>query len=63
MKISKQTKNDLLTLIEHTRADISAEGEGFYSDIDNDGERVMDKKAIKEAQRAIEFIKQLIILN
>lgn len=59
MKISNTTVNDLLTLIDHTRRDIQYGEGGTY----NEGEDEIDTKAIKQAERAIDFIKQIIILK
>lgn len=57
MKISQRTTNDLLTLIEHARHDIHYGEGGTY----NAGEDEIDYKAIKKAERAIDFIKSLIL--
>lgn len=58
MKLTTRQIDDLLTLIEHTRTDLSyGEGGSF-----NYGEG-FDEKDAKKAERAIAIIKQLIILR
>jgi hypothetical protein len=59
MKLSKRTTDDLLTLIEHTRADISFDGGGTFNLGDDDNTH--DAKSAKKAERAIDFIKRLIL--
>ena len=59
MKISNRTVDDLLTLIEHTRIDISFDGGGSYNLGDSDNTH--DVKSAKKAERAIEFIKIIIL--
>lgn len=59
MKISQRTINDLLTLISHARRDISYEQGGTYN-TGADGED-FDTKEAKASERAIDFIKELIL--
>jgi hypothetical protein len=56
MKISDRTVNDLLNLVGHARRDISYREGGSYGDGDD-----FDKKAIKSSERAIDFIKEIIL--
>lgn len=59
MKISKRTVDDLITLIEHVHQDISFNGGGTFCkhDLDNSHDPVDARKA----ERAITFIKKLIL--
>lgn len=51
--------NDLLTLIQHTRTNISW-GVGGSFNTGEDGQEI-DTAAVKSAERAIDFIKTLIM--
>lgn len=59
MKLTQRQVNDLLTLIEHARTDIAYKEGGTYVDLDDDDKA--DEKAIRASERAIEFIKKLIV--
>jgi len=59
MKISPRMVNDLLTLIQHTRTNISW-GVGGSFNTGEDGQEI-DTAAVKSAERAIDFIKTLIM--
>lgn len=59
MKIPRRTVEDLLVLIDHTRTDLSYGAGGSYVSME-DQEKV-EKGEVRSAERAIEFIKQLII--
>ena len=61
MKLSKRTIDDLLTMIRHTRIDISYDGGGSYNK--GDSNHSHDPKDARKSERAIEFIKKLIIEN
>jgi hypothetical protein len=61
MKMPQRIVDDLLTLIRHTRTDIGFNGGGTYNLGDNDNTH--DKKEAKKAERAIEFIKKLILTD
>jgi hypothetical protein len=58
MKLSNKAIDDLLTLVDHVRRDISYGEGGTYTTVDNSS---VDKVAIKKAERAIDFIKGFII--
>jgi len=58
MKLSKQTVDDLLTLIEHVRTDVSYGCGGTFNLGEDDS---YDEKSVKKAERGIDFIKKLII--
>lgn len=57
MKFTQKQVNDLLNLIDHARTDISYDEGGTYGT----AEDTLDKKAIASSERAIEFIKTLIL--
>ncbi len=64
MKLTRQQTEDLLTLVHHARTDISFREGGSYNTEGkekDDPDYVFDEKDAKAAQRAIDFIKQLIV--
>lgn len=64
MKLSQRTVDDLLTIIAHTKEDMSYGDEGSYYNIDKMNKNCdcpFDQKSAKSAERAIAFIKKLIL--
>ena len=60
--MNKRNIDDLLTLIEHTRRDISyGWGGTFGGEYYKDGEEKFDEVSARKAERAIEFIKKIIL--
>jgi len=59
MKLTRQQARDLLTMIEHSRRDISFREGGSFVDLNNEEE--VDHVAVKSVERAIDVIKQLIL--
>ena len=63
MKLSKRTIDDLLTMIQHSRADISFREGGSFNKEDKNCDWPFDPIDAKKVERAIEWIKKLIIQN
>jgi hypothetical protein len=60
--MNKKEINDLMTLIEHCRRDISYKTSGTYLHIDDNGSLTkLDTKAIRASERAINVIKRIIL--
>jgi hypothetical protein len=57
-KLSKRDIEDLLTMIRHTRADISYNEGGSYNDMEDN----VDDKDVAASKRAIEIIKKIILV-
>lgn len=58
MKLSPRQIDDLLTLVEHTRTDLSYYEGGSYTE---DSGETFNKKDAKKSERAIELIKKIIL--
>lgn len=61
--MTKTEYNNIKLLLEHAKTDLSYEGEGTYTQIDKDGERVADLKNIRKAMEAINDIDWILKIS
>ena len=61
MKISQRTVNDLLAMIYHSRQNIGYGESGSFTVENKKGEWVFDTKSVKQVERAIDFIKKVLL--
>ena len=61
MKISNRTVDDLLTMVQHSRIDISYDAGGSFLDVKVKTDNKLDTKDVRKVERAIKFIEKIIL--